>query len=1201
MKIAELFPSSRDIYRPIEKVITYAASQEARLKAEITEYIVTESIEEQFEELLGKMQLAMEQGGQNEVGVWVSGFYGSGKSSFTKYLGMALDNQVTVDGLSFRHHLQNRLNRPQTRALLNTLATRYPAAVVLLDLASDMLAGSTMAEVSTVLYYKVLQWAGYSQNLKVAAFERRLKKDGRYNNFTARIQEEVGLPWKDVQNDPLVNESLLPELAHEFYPNLFRNAEAFAPDDSDIVRFETDRVQEMIDIVREETGKQHILFVIDEVGQYVGSRPNLILNLDGLAKNLKNIGDGKVWIVGTAQQTLTEDDPKAAFNSPELYKLRDRFPILINLESNDIKEICGKRLLNKSAAGEQVLGDLYDRYGQALRQNTRLQGAAQYGSDFDRATFINLYPFLPAHFGLLLTLLSALAKSTGGIGLRSAIKVIQDVLVEPTHGQAAAEQPVGWLATTVTLYDALERDIRRSFGSIHHSASLVMERYPDSSLHHEVAKTVVILQILQNMPVNAQNIASLLQSSVDGPARLPAVEQAIGELMADPFIPFGEQEGNLRFFSEKLNEIDKERSQMSVRTIEARRIRNEALRAVFNPAPSTRIHQSLTISAGLKVASGGQITGLAGERETIQLVVEFADAADYETVRTRLLEESRQRNSQHTIYLVGRNLPEVEQTVDDIYRCNEIVQIYRNDIDTEVREYCKSLETRSIRQTKTAQHLLKRSLGQGSFLFRGQMTAADTIHTDVLEAAKKQMDTIAEQVFDRYAEAPVRADTALAEKFLRVGNLRAVSPETDPLGLVQMHNGAPRIQSSHKALVSIRDYLQRHGIAEGKRLSDHFTDAPFGWSPDTLRYLVAALLVAGEISLKVSGRTITVNGQQAIEALRTNNAFRTVGVELREDRPALDVLSRAAQRLTDLCGESVIPLEDEISKAAARYFSRSQLRFGPLGGKLDELGLPGGEQVRGLLIQLAALMQADGSDAPQRLGAEESELYTAVEWAGAVDSSLSTGLEESVRALQHHCREIAGLPPTGAPGNLRKETAETVAQVRERLAVPTFYSHAPELRSALTTLQSRSRDAAAKLAEAQAHTIAEAQADLRRLSDWTALSREEQQETLGKLEALARPASQDIDGIRTLLVQEYVIGQQVSELKKSIVQLGIERHPLDPPGPIKEGHEYREALPWPSTVTSIDQLQVLIKQLEVVKQKLTETYTKIEITFEREG
>ena len=87
MKIKQLFDSNKDIYRTIEKVITYSASQEQRLNAEISEYVVTESIEEQFEKLLGKMQAAMEADGENEVGVWVSGFYGSGKSSFTKYLG----------------------------------------------------------------------------------------------------------------------------------------------------------------------------------------------------------------------------------------------------------------------------------------------------------------------------------------------------------------------------------------------------------------------------------------------------------------------------------------------------------------------------------------------------------------------------------------------------------------------------------------------------------------------------------------------------------------------------------------------------------------------------------------------------------------------------------------------------------------------------------------------------------------------------------------------------------------------------------------------------------------------------------------------------------------------------------------------------------------------------------------------------------
>ena len=84
MNIRALFDPSKGPNRRIEKVIAYAAKQEEQLKAEISEYVVTDSIEEQFRKLLDRMQLAMESGSENEIGVWVSGFYGSGKSSFTK-------------------------------------------------------------------------------------------------------------------------------------------------------------------------------------------------------------------------------------------------------------------------------------------------------------------------------------------------------------------------------------------------------------------------------------------------------------------------------------------------------------------------------------------------------------------------------------------------------------------------------------------------------------------------------------------------------------------------------------------------------------------------------------------------------------------------------------------------------------------------------------------------------------------------------------------------------------------------------------------------------------------------------------------------------------------------------------------------------------------------------------------------------------
>src|SRR5690606_30898322 len=407
--ISTLFDPSKNIYRSIEKVITYGATQEDRLKAEISEYVVTDNIDEQFRKLLDRMQLAMDTGGNNEIGVWVSGFYGSGKSSFTKYLGFAFDESITVDGTPFVEHLHARLRTPQSKALLKTVVKRFPSAVVMLDLASEMLAGSTMAPVSTVLYYKILQWAGYSRNVKVAALERRIEKDDRTKEFEDKLAAALpGVPWKELQNDPLVVDGLVPQIAHEMYPALFPDAKSFSTNTEDFFQFETERVQEMLDIIREKSGKENVIFVIDEVGQYVASRDNLILNLDGLAKNLKQLGQGKAWLICTAQQTLTEDDPRASLNSPQLFKLKDRFPIQIDLESSDIKEITYRRLLGNAPAGETELCRLFDTQGQALRHNTKLQDAKYYDADFTRETFTNLYPFLPAHFDILLHLLGAL-------------------------------------------------------------------------------------------------------------------------------------------------------------------------------------------------------------------------------------------------------------------------------------------------------------------------------------------------------------------------------------------------------------------------------------------------------------------------------------------------------------------------------------------------------------------------------------------------------------------------------------------------------------------------------------------------------------------------------------------------------------------------------------------------------------------------
>jgi hypothetical protein len=116
-------------------------------------------------------------------------------------------------------------------------------------------------------------------------------------------------------------------------------------------------------------------------------------------------------------------------------------------------------------------------------------------------TFINLYPFLPAHFEILLQLLGRLARKTGGLGLRSAIKVLQDVLIDRggrLPGELMlADAEAGTLANIGTFYDPLRRDIQSNYGYVAEGTQRIADRYPGKKLHLNVAKSITVLQILE--------------------------------------------------------------------------------------------------------------------------------------------------------------------------------------------------------------------------------------------------------------------------------------------------------------------------------------------------------------------------------------------------------------------------------------------------------------------------------------------------------------------------------------------------------------------------------------------------------------------------------------------------------------------------------------------------------------------------------
>jgi hypothetical protein len=569
-----------------------------------------------------------------------------------------------------------------------------------------------------------------------------------------------------------------------------------------------------------------------------------------------------------------------------------------------------------------------------------------------------------------------------------------------------------------------------------------------------------------------------------------------------------------------------------------------------------------------------------------------------DTTRTRLLDESRQRSAENTIFLLGRAPQEGLNHAGEIYRCNRIVEIYRNDPDQEVKEYCASQTDRAARLSNELVQIITRDLARGSFVFRGAVTAVESLDQSLQAACKKFLGDVAEQVYDRYTEAPERVDTTLPERFLRAAdaNLRAVTSQIDPMGLVHVSGGTPTIQTDHQALVSIRDYIERNGLAEGKRLLDTFADAPFGWSPDTTRYLIGALLVAGEIKLKVGGREVTVNGQQAIEALKTNNTFRAVGVSLRQDRPSMDVLAKAAERLTDLSGDQVVPLEENISKAAQKLLPDLQHRYASLAEKLTTLGLPGADKMESLNRQVADLLLTDCSDAPQVFGAESSTLFDGLKWAQKVKLAFDQKLDRTVRRVRDLQRDLASLPKTGAPGELVKSVEDDLEALRDRLAQQSFFDHAADIATTCTSVENRVADTVRTMASAQASLINDAATDIARIPEWSEFTAEEQHKALAELQELSVKVSEDIVGLKALLASQYDISTTIQDLKRRIVEEGRERRrPPEPkPGGMEENRP-RRALKVPARIVTTEELDQLIRRLQELRSEASYYEFDVEI------
>ena len=1188
-KIKEIFGSDKNIYRSIEKVVTFGNASEINLKNEVSEYVVTEKLKESFDKILDALHDGMADC-SNEIGIWVSGFYGSGKSSFAKYLAYGLQKGFSVDGQLFLDRLSNRINSGPTTQLFKKIVSQYDPAVILLDCATEQIKGGALPPILELLIAKVNQLAGYSTDSQLANLEQMLQKDGKLDAFVSKIKKEHDKDWDDIKlNDQLRAKGIASNLASEIYPEIWKDSRAFKITRVDDMRTDKQKIEELLSTVRQITGKKNIIFIVDEVGQYISAKESLILSLQGTMENLKNIGQGKAWLLATAQQTLAEDNPNARFNSGELYKLNARFPITAEIEASDIKEICTQRILGKSSSCSDQLRGLYKSHGEQLRHYSKLEKCERtryVKNDLDEKSFINLYPFLPHHFEIIISLLGRLAKITGGVGLRSAIKVIQDVLTDQlsSENEALAEAEIGKLATTFHLYDVLKADIRKSYSHIVGAVDKIVEIYGDSSDQAKVSKSIAVLQLLDDFYLSTKNVAVMMHPDASSDIILEDVTATVEELKNTRGCTLKEIDGELRFMTDAIINIEIEKSKITPTTGDIRKVYENIIKDIFSPVPQARLLNTKTIRTGINFNHEGKILSLLEKNEEIQLEVNLKSPAEYSKTVDELIRSSTDKSASSRIFLIGKTEKDIVNDIIEIVKNEGIYNTRNLYTDKEINDYLNSQDQDAKRRKEQVLKVIIQGFEKGEFVFRGANKPVISYGSKFKESANGKLKEVAELVFDKYQQAPISVPGSDAEKLLNFPDLKTLPTALNHFDLIKSNGG---IDLQKESLKSIREFINKEDQVEGRKLLEHFDGAPFGWSKDTTRYLVSAMFIASDIKLRISGYNIKAKVPKAIEALKNVNGFNKIGVSAYQasEKPSMEMLALSIKRLAQLTGESVAPLQDKIAEVVRKHFPEFQTKYSSIKTKLEYLKLPGQDRAQEVQDGIAEVLKGEGSDAAFRLGKPDSNLFTNLLWIAKVYKGFEDGMESSFKEVNILKESIDNLPDSGILKELKENAKDDFETVHEITNNNDFVEHASDLKDAISNIKNLCSDYCQKLLTSENEKIKNEIAQIKSSKDWRKLSSEQKEELSDRKKGLLIENQQGLEGIKNILSLNYSVNNTLTQVKEQILEY-VKSKPAPAP---KEGEGKKVAKDlsrFSKIISNEQQLDGILTELEETRGEL---------------
>ena len=855
MKIQKMF--QENINRPINGVIKVDQDANEVIEQEVREYVITKELRKHFSAFFNYYSDSFTVP-TADVGVWISGFFGSGKSHFLKMLSYILENKRVADTTTVEMFRQKFEDDPATFMQIDR-ATRGETETILfnIDIESSINKDKTaVMRVFAKMFYNHLGF--YGENLKVAMLEYYIEQSGKTEEFRRVFEQKKGKSWVDTRRAFAFNGKFIIPTLMEVLDMSEDDAKKWFNDKTATELSIAQLVRDIKEYVDRKPKNFRLLFMIDEVGQYVGTDTDMLLNLQSLTEKLGSECGGKVWVVCTGQEAI---DEIIKVRADEFSRIQARFKTRLSLTSSSVDEVIQMRILKKNHESEKVLHSVYEQNDSVLRNLFTFNGAQLdikgYQNPFD---FSVNFPFVPYQFIIMQKVFAEIRKHGNSGkhlsgGERSMLSGFQEAAQKVQEKDEYALVPFFRFYDTV--HSFLDGSIRRVIERCARAADAGdgIEAYDV-----DVLKLLYLIRYIDNdVPANLDNIVILMADDirVDKITLRETVRDSLNRLLSQNYI--GRTGETYNFLTDEEQDIQRAiKNETSVDTAAiVTRIANLIFGDIYTSKkyrygsydfPFDQMVDGVTVGA----VNGGMrlkfltVASDPSEKSTLRLMTESqgqAIAVLADTDYYNALEQAMKIRK----YVMQRNVAQLPKSVQDIIR---------------------DQQDEASRLEATVKEELRKAIVDAEFYVAGEHLE---IRASSAEAKIGQaLEYLVAHVYSELDLITKNADSDADIIAILLGNEQII----------------PGLEPNRDAAAKMEEYLEmqhrRNLPTSMADVQSRYQAIPYGWREIDIAAVAAQLIHDQKVTIKYAGNTIQPNNPKLPDMLRKKSEIGKTSISKRQ-------------------------------------------------------------------------------------------------------------------------------------------------------------------------------------------------------------------------------------------------------------------------------------------------------------------------------